>query len=125
MRVTTPSANYTNLLEQGAYRLRINSIEYMNPELNYTMQNDLHQVVSFFEDPDHGDESEVWIAFPEFKLAFLSSFYETNDMTAKVRDIYTIAELEEKEIDGDVDMAYVPRLVTCNNGVELKLKFEV
>tara|TARA_R110000796_G_scaffold248763_1_gene375828 strand:- start:478 stop:771 length:294 start_codon:yes stop_codon:yes gene_type:complete len=97
----------------------------MNPELNYTMQNDLHQVVSFFEDPDHGDESEVWIAFPEFKLAFLSSFYETNDMTAKVRDIYTIAELEEKEIDGDVDMAYVPRLVTCNNGVELKLKFEV
>ena len=125
MRVTTPNFNYVNLMEQGAHPLMINHIEYTNPELNYTMQNDLHQVVRFYEDPDHGDESPVWIVFPEFKLAFLSSFYETDDMTSKLRNFYSVAELEEKEIDGEVDMAYVPRLVTCNNGVELKLKFEV
>ena len=38
------------------------------------------QKIVFYEDPIYGDEFPVWVAFPDFEVAFLTSFFDVDDM---------------------------------------------
>ena len=111
MKNTTPQANFQRLGDMNAFKLGENV-------------NDMNQRMEFFEDPTLGDEGFVWVSFPHFKVAFVSDFFDTNDMKGKVRDLYT--EEEIKAINGNLDLDYVPRLVNNPESIEydMKLKFD-
>ncbi len=44
------------------------------------------QKVVFYEDPIYGDDFPVWVAFPDFEVAFLSSFMDIDDMNEVTGD---------------------------------------
>jgi len=46
------------------------------------------QKVVFYEDPIYGDEFPVWVAFPDFEVAFLTSNFDIDDMN-EVKGDYT------------------------------------
>lgn len=46
------------------------------------------QKIEFYEDPIRGDDFPVWVAFPDFEVAFLSSFMDIDDMN-EVKGDYT------------------------------------
>ena len=45
------------------------------------MLNEKDQMVVFLEHPIHGDEHEVIVAFPDYKMAFDSGFWDCHDMS--------------------------------------------
>jgi hypothetical protein len=45
------------------------------------ISNELGQKVVFYEHPIHGDEFPVIVAFPDQQVAFVSDFYDLDDMT--------------------------------------------
>jgi hypothetical protein len=45
--------------------------------------NELCQNVVFYEHPIHGDIFPVIVAFPDHKVAFVSDFYDLDDMTSE------------------------------------------
>ena len=74
-------------------------------------KNDLGQRITFYEDPTLGEEGCVWVAFPDYSVAFRSTFYDLNDMTAKVGSVFSPAECIKNGWSTDEDMDYVPRLI--------------
>ena len=74
-------------------------------------KNDLGQRIKFYEDPTLGEDSCVWVAFPDYSVAFLSDFFETDDMTAKIGGVFSPAECITNGWSTDEDMDYVPRLI--------------
>ena len=74
-------------------------------------KNDLGQRITFYEDPTLGEDSCIWVAFPEQEVAFLSDFFETDDMTAKIGQVFSPAVCITNGWSTDEDMDYVPRLI--------------
>jgi hypothetical protein len=109
MKSINPNADYLNLHRLDATILNASD----------EFKNDLGQSITFFEDPTLGDESFVWVAFPEHSVAFLSDFFETDDMTTKFGDIRSAEECVKNGYKSTDDTDYVPRL---RNG-KMILKF--
>jgi len=76
-------------------------------------KNDLGQRITFYEDPTLGEDSCIWVAFPDYEVAFLSSFYDLDDMTAKLGSVFTPAHCIKNGWSTDDDMDYVPRVMEC------------
>lgn len=79
---------YTKLIENDAFVYR-------------TMLNEKGQKIVFYEHPFYGDSAPVMVAFPEYKLAFTSDFY----------DIYDMANIDHSEyrpflVDNQMIMGY-------------------
>ena len=83
-------------------------------------KNNLGQRITFYEDPTLGEDGCVWVAFPDYSVAFRSTFYELDDMTSKVGSVFTFLDCIENGWSEDDDMDYVPRLIDG----EMWLKFE-
>lgn len=83
-------------------------------------KNDLGQRITFYEDPTLGEDGCIWVAFPDYGVAFLSHFFETDEMTSKVGSVFSLAECIKNGWSTDEDMDYVPRLVDG----EMKLNYE-
>jgi len=83
-------------------------------------KNDLGQRITFFEDPTLGDEGFVWVVFPEHSVAFRSDFFETDDMTAKVGNVFSAEVCIKNGWSTYEDMDYVPRFIDG----DMVLKFE-
>lgn len=83
-------------------------------------KNDLGQRITFYEDPTLGEDSCIWVAFPDYEVAFLSTFYDLQDMTFKVGDYFSPEVCRKEGWSFGDDMDYVPRLVDG----EMKLKYE-
>ena len=96
-----PSAHYLSLLAGNA-----------SAYLPTNFVNDIGQQIMFYEDPERGDEYPLWVAFPEYKVAFLSDFYETDDMTCKLSDLMSYEEIIKSGWNVKEDCDYVPRLVS-------------
>tara|TARA_R110000782_G_scaffold19444_7_gene53072 strand:- start:1252 stop:1575 length:324 start_codon:yes stop_codon:yes gene_type:complete len=94
----TAKENFERLMKSPTYFL----------PLDFT--NGVGQKVDFLEDPDYGEDYPLWVVFPEFKMAFLSDFYDTEDMTAKVGDLFTPEQCERNNWRADQDLDYVPIL---------------
>jgi hypothetical protein len=109
MKSINPNADYLKLQQA-------NACEYSPCDF----KNDLGQRIKFYEDPTLGDDSAVWVAFPEHGVAFLSDFFETDDMTAKVGNVFSAEVCIKNGWSTDEDMDYVPRLIDG----EMWLKFE-
>lgn len=77
-------------------------------------RNDLGQMMEFYEHPIHGDRANVLVLFPNYGVAFNSTFFDLEDMTAT----YHSVGLFMNEPDGDMD--YVPRFLDG----ELVFKYE-
>ena len=110
MKSINPSTDYLNLHRNDATILDATS----------DFKNDLGQRITFYEDPTLGEDSCVWVAFPEHSVAFLSTFYELDDMTSKTGSVFSFLECVENGWSPDEDMSYVPRLIDG----EMLLKFE-
>ena len=78
-------------------------------------RNDLGQVMEFYEHPIYGDESPIYVLFPNYEVAFNSGYFDLEDMTATYHSIGMF--LNEK----DEDMGYVPRFLDG----KMIFKFEV
>jgi hypothetical protein len=74
--------NYENLMAQ-------------DPTEYDRMTNSKKQLVIFYEHPTKGDEWPVIVAFPDYKAAFTSNFYDTDDMRASHREYEPILNGEE------------------------------
>ena len=110
MKSINPTEDYFNLHRNDATIL--NSSD--------DFRNDLGQRITFFEDPTLGEDGPVWVAFSDDKVAFRSSFFDTQDMTGKIHNIMTPAEAIKLGLDGSSDLDYVPRYVDS----KFFLKFE-
>ena len=110
MKSINPSTDLLNL-----HRLDATILNASND-----FKNDLGQRITFFEDPTIGDEGFVWVAVPEHSVAFRSNFFETDDMTAKIGQVFSPDVCITNGWSTDEDMDYVPRLI---DGAML-LKFE-
>lgn len=53
----------------------------MKPVIYEGVVNSRNQVALFLEHPTRGDEATIIVAFPEFKAAFDSEFWDLEDMT--------------------------------------------
>lgn len=56
------------------------------PTVYHEMTNSLGQRVLLVEHPTLGQDTRVVCVFPELKLAFLSDFYECDDMIASHKE---------------------------------------
>ena len=63
--------------------------------------NDKGQHITFYEHPIYGDSSPIIVAFPEYKLAFDSDFYDLEDMTHGKHNEY-----KPYLVDGDLVFGY-------------------
>lgn len=54
-----------------------------NPTIYTEFVNSQGKKVQLCEHPIHGDEYPVIVLFPDEQLAFLSDFFDTEDMTAE------------------------------------------
>ena len=91
--------------------------------------NSYGQLIQFYEDPIRGEDELVWIMFPDFEVAFLSDFWDTNDMAHfdndytpiyiaqtgdqflyfEIEDLYTARQLVKKHIAGaKIRYVYTP-----------------
>jgi hypothetical protein len=59
-----------------------------NASLLSSMTNEMQQRVEFYEHPTYGDMYPVIVSFPDFKLAFVSEFYDLDDMMSESTDEY-------------------------------------
>lgn len=83
-------------------------------------RNDLGQMMEFYEHPTLGDEANVLVMFPEFKVAYNSTFYDLEDMTATYHSIGMFMD------EPDEDMDYVPYLFdVLDEGFTMKFKYEL
>lgn len=101
--------NYAKLVNQKATRLT-----------PFNFKNDMGQKVSFYEDPQSGDAGQIWAVFEDFKAAFITDFFETDDMTGIVSDLIPVNECLKRGMNPYADLDYTPRLI---DGVML-LKYE-
>lgn len=82
--------------------------------------NDMGQQMLFFEHPLEGEDANVIVAFPEFKVAYNSGFYDLEDMTSTYHSIGMFTT------EPDEDMDYVPYLFdVLDKGLTMKFKFEL
>lgn len=82
--------------------------------------NDMGQHMLFFEHPLEGEMGEIVVAFPEFKVAYNSGFYDLEDMTSTYHSIGMFTT------EPDEDMDYVPYLFdVLDKGLTMKFKFEL
>ena len=110
MKSINPNADYLNLHRLNATILNASD----------EFKNDLGQSITFFEDPTLGEEGFIWVAFPEHSVAFRSDFYETDDMTTKVGDVFSPEDCVKNGYKSTDDMDYVPRV----RGGKMILKFD-
>jgi len=110
MKSINPTEDLLNLLRNDATII----------DATRDFKNDLGQRITFYEDPTLGEDGCVWVSFPDYSVAFRSTFYDLDDMTAKLVSIFSPAECIKNGWSTDEDMDYVPRLV---DGA-MVLKFE-
>ena len=95
--------------------LRMNDADCLGSHIN-----DMGQQMLFFEHPMEGDMANVIVAFPEFKVAFNSDFFDLEDMTATYHDIGMFLD------EPNEDMDYVPYLFdVLDKGLTMKFKYEL
>ena len=82
--------------------------------------NDMGQQMLFFEHPFKGEDANVIVAFPEFKVAFNSAFFDLEEITATYHSIGMFKD------EPDEDMDYVPYLFdVLDEGLTMKFKYEL
>lgn len=65
-----------------ATKLNYTRLTALNPFIFEDFTNSIGQRVQLVEHPIHGDEYEVIVLFPEYSVAFNSTFFECDDMMA-------------------------------------------
>lgn len=74
--------DYKELVRLQASQRLYRKIGQLNALKIDEMVNSAGQRIEFFEHPVYGQESPVIVSFPDSQVAFISDFYECDDMMA-------------------------------------------